>query len=789
MWSADSTTSLNHGHALLEHTGLRHRRGRNPRVLTCIIFLLHFMIKRIVQPFVLLALVFLCGVSIEAQTLSGRVLSRDSKSTPPTPLPGASVRWLGTSVGTVSQKDGRFSIARSSSSTLVVSFVGYKSDTTQVQANQSSVEIVLTPTLSLNEIHVEAATQTVSSASIKTETISKHQLERSACCSLAESFEKSPSVEVAFSDAATGAKQIQLLGLRGLYTSTTTDVVPMLRGLATPFGLDYVPGSFIEGISISKGAGSVLNGYEGITGQINIEYKKPTEDVPFFANAYINSSQRAELNLTSSQELSDTWHSMIMAHGGWMQHETDANNDGFSDMPKYKNLNVIGRVQHVSEGGTEFQFLAKAILDDIESGTLEHSMQDQTDHAFQVSTKSNRFEFISKYGLNPLVESPEIKAGLQVAGSYHDTHTLIGTREYTGKETMLYSKLIFSMTISPSFNLAYGLSCLVDRYDETFDPVTPRDTVFSFIRNEFVPGVFAEATINATEQISIVAGLRADAHNIFGSFVTPRVHVKYNPFDEWSMRASAGSGMRVANALSDNISSLVNQRDVIIQPGLLPERAWNYGASINGTLHFFNCDWVLDGELYRTDFKQQVVVDMDQSAQRVVISNLNGQSASTSAMVQIQTSPIERLDVSGAYRYIDSRTTTGGVYQDRPLISPHRALFTAGYQDASKAWQFDLTVVWNSGGRIPSTATNPDTLRMADRYSDFTRANFQITRRFHGVDIYAGVENITNFLQQQAVISPLDPHSQYFDASLVWGPLDTRFAYLGIRWRIDAGAH
>ncbi len=726
------------------------------------------------------------GTHAFGQDLSGTVSARETKKDAAQLLSGATIRWLGTSIGTISRKDGTFSVKRTpSSSTLVVSFVGYTADTIKVDDKTTTINVVLTADKQLSQINVEAATQTISDAPIKTETISKHQLERSACCSLAESFEKSPSVEVTFSDAATGAKTIQLLGLRGLYTLTMTDVIPMLRGLATPFGLDYVPGSFIDNICISKGAGSVLNGYEGLTGQINIEYKKPFSDNQYFVNVYGNSQSRYELNLTTAQHLSDTWSLGIMAHAGSMNSEQDNNNDGFADMPHYTNFNVMSRLFYSGENGTEFQVMLKAITDDIMSGTTTNSIQDHTDHDFAVQTKANRYEFYSKFALNPLFESPETLMGIQVAGVHHTTQTLIGTRDYTATEDMLYSKLMFTTAATEELHLAYGLSLLSDNYIQSFDPIRPRDTVLHFDRRETVPGIFAEATYTMDEIWTLVAGIRADRHNLYGSFVTPRFHLKYAPTEEIALRLSAGSGTRVANVLSDNLSSFVNQRNIRIAGNLKPEKAWNYGISSTTSFTLLGAPFVFDAEFFRTEFSSQVVVDFDASANDLSIDNLNGQSFSNSALVQLQCTPLERLDLSVAYRLIDAKTTTGGVLQQRPLISPERVLMSAGYSTPLQAWQFDATLIWNSGGRIPSTATNPDSLRMASTFDSYFRMNTQITRRFASFDVYAGVENITNFIQKQAVISPQDPHSQYFDASLIWGPLDARMIYVGFRWRLE----
>ncbi|MFM8439476.1 MAG: TonB-dependent receptor domain-containing protein, partial [Candidatus Kapaibacterium sp.] len=632
----------------------------------------------------LLLLLILCGFTAKADELRGTVRGREAGSTASAPLGGAYVRWVSAS-GTVlraarTATDGSFALERERDARLVVSYIGFRPDTLSVAVNATRLSIELLPEMQTEAVRVEAAATTISAAPIRTEVIRKAQLEKSACCSLAESFEKSPSVEVTFSDAATGAKQIQLLGLRGLYSQTTTDVVPLMRGLAIPFGLEYIPGPFIEGICISKGAGSVLNGYEGITGLINIDYKRPQEDVPFYLNVYGNTNGRGDINLTTAHHLNDNWSVSAMAHARWMQTEIDQNNDGFNDMPMMKTATAVGRAMYQNDEGREFQVFGKYVTDDLMSGTTHGSEQAHSDHGFEIHTKVQRYESYAKFAMNPLFEHPETRMGIQIATSGQTTLTHIDRRTYNAAENMLFSKLIFTTTASDDLNIAYGASYMLNTLDERFDATVPRDSLQEYYRRESVPGVFAELTYKPLDELVVVAGARVDAHNLYGTFGTPRVNVKYDASENITVRASAGSGLRVANAISDNIASLVNQRQVNIQSGLRPEKAWNYGGSFTATWNVGATPFTFDAEFYRTVFSEQVVVDMDRSLRAVDIRNLNGgESFSNSALVQVKSTPADRLDLSLAYRLIDAQTTTGGLLRQRPLISPHRVLATAGY--------------------------------------------------------------------------------------------------------------
>ncbi|MBL7997211.1 MAG: TonB-dependent receptor [Candidatus Kapabacteria bacterium] len=748
-------------------------------------------IKHILCAALLLCAIATKGEAQQKSTVRGTVLLRENgRDGKTSPLAGAQVRWLNTKIGVVAKNDGSFSITRPDSAALLaVSSIGAKPDTICVAASDTVLTITLRENaVETKQVTVEADGGTISNATVKEEKISQKKLEQSACCSLAESFEKSPSVEVTFADAATGAKTIQLLGLRGVYTQMLTEAVPSIRGLATPFGLDYVPGPFIEGISISKGAASVANGYEGITGQINIEYKKAQRDIPFFANAYVNNMGRTELNLTSAQKVSEQWQTMVMLHGRTFRHEQDGNGDGFIDMPTFSQLNGMARVYH--EGTVEFQFVGKALFDEYGGGTLTHSHQAGNGHDYRIGTRTNRYEFFSKAALKGIFSEEDRDLALIVSGASHSMNSSFGNRRYNGDQTTLTAKLVGISELGDNTKLMFGASMMIDRYDEQFAFVQPADTTAFFARTERVPGAFAELTYSGISNLTVVAGLRADAHNMFGSFITPRIHAKYDLSDYTSLRVSAGSGMRIANLVADNLSAFVNARTIQFAGSPQPERAWNYGASFTTTLTLFNTVFTFDAEYFHTRFSNQIAPDFDRSVRDVFIGPVAGASYANSGLVQVQFAPVTNLDLNIAYRLIDAHAFTGGALRERPLISPHRLLATLSYLAPAdfflgNGWQFDATGVWNSGGRIPTTEGNPDAFRMDSRFDGFFRLNGQIQKRWERFDMYLGIENATNFLQQRAVIAADNPHSSMFDSSLIWGPLDNRMVYLGIRWRVE----
>ena len=706
-------------------------------------------------------------------TIRGIVLSAlDS-----TALSGATVVVKNLNIGVRADQQGRFFIKKPNANQiqLIISSVGYAKDTIDISPQSNELlRILLTPDARSNTVIVEeTGLQSITKAEIKTEKISSRQLRESACCSLAESFERSPSVEVSYADAATGAKVIQLLGLKGMYTQQLLEAVPGMKGLALPYGMDLIPGAFLESISISKGAASVMNGYEGVAGLINIEMLKPIMSPRLFINAYVNQMERYELNIASAIEPIRGLHAMVMLHGSAFNHEMDGNNDGYIDMPLFNKLNGTFRAEYMADD-IEYQILARYVNDDNSGGmTSPFKNLFGSQGIFESKTHLERSEVMGKIGFleldNPLAES----FAIQLAGSIHSMKSSFGIREYEGEQRSGFMKAIAVKELSSNHKLWYGLSYMFDSFDETMFGMDK-------YRKESVPGIFAEETFTPDESLTFVTGIRIDVHNLFGTIVTPRMHLKYTPIESFNIRISAGSGMRVANIFTDNMSAYVNNRRVQIDSILNPEKAWNYGGSITYTTMLFGIPMTFDSELYHTRFLNQVNTDFDASARILRIAN-DSLAYATSCMLQAQLMPWEGFKMNIAWRFNDMWQTSDNTLQRRILVSPHRALLTMSQALFNDKFQCDVTVMWNGEGRLPSTMENPEGFRMAEQFPSFTRMNAQLSWRTPAFDMYLGAENIMNTLQSHVVISPDRPNSNLFEGSLVWGMLDNRMIYLGMR--------
>jgi len=724
---------------------------------------------------------------LAAQTnLQGFVLEEDEKGRLK-PLIAANVYWLGSTSGTTSDAKGFFSLPLlSGSSKLVISYIGYKNDTIII-SRQQEVKVILknARNLSVIEISGDRASTFISSINpIKTQVMTEQELFKAACCNLSESFETNPSVDVSYTDAVTGVKQIQMLGLSGSYIQLQRENMPDVRGLSGFYGLNFTPGSWIESIQLTKGVGSVFNGYESISGQLNVELKKPDTGDSVFANGYLNQMGRSEANWYSRHRLNTKWSTAFLLHGNLTTRKNDVNGDGFLDMPTGSQWNVINRWKYDNGQGIIGQFSVQALNDERIGGqrAFDPSGERTTTTAYGTGMQLQRYSVDGKLGyLFPMDRYRSI--GLQLKLVDQRSSGYFGLNNYIGNQQTLYANLIFQDILGTTdWKYRAGLSLLYDDYDESY-----RGT--NYQRREQVPGAFYELTY-LRSRWSVVGGLRYDFHNLYGGFFTPRIHAKYDITENTAIRASAGRGYRVANVLMENLGGLVSSRVLNIQAqnnsgyGLNPEIAWNYGLNLTHAFRLARRDGYLSLDYYHTRFENQVVADYDFSPQQLLIYNLNGRSFSNSFQAEFNYQPITRMDVRLAYRFLDVRTDYATAFLSKPLIAPHRLFANVGYKTRGD-WSFDYTVQWFSSKRLPSTATNPDAFRFPDQSPAFVLMNAQISKKLGRWDVYIGLENVGDFRQQQLVNSANDPYSPYFDASLVWGPAIERMVYIGFRWRIS----
>ena len=705
------------------------------------------------------------------------------------PIVAAKVYCLGSTISQNSDSEGKFMITISGETNkLVFNAAAFKNDTITVSQTNEFLYVTLKKSIQLSEVSVVAKNFGIikSSGVIQTETITGAELCKAACCNLSESFETNPSVDVSYSDAATGAKQIKMLGLSGAYVQMLTENIPSLRGISAPFGLGFVPGPWMESIQVSKGTASVINGYEAITGQINVEYKKPQSNEIASVSLFASDAGRFEINLTTNTKLSKYLSSAMLLHVSDELSARDSNHDGYIDLPMVRQFNFVDRWYYKKDRYVS-QFFLRALS--------ENRFGGQVTGDYHVGIDSKRYEFFAKNGYVFNYETAT-SIGFIVSGSFHQEDANYGLKSYNGKQGNLYSNLIFQTNFNKFNKLSTGASFNVDDYTEKmFEAKSDL-----FLRREFVPGVFAEYSFNFNDKFIALAGLRADYNSAYGSFVTPRLHLKYNPFQYLNFRASAGKGYRSPNVLAENNYLLASNRILTIDPYLKMESAWNYGLSAHSFIPYGARKLNLSAEWYYTNFENQVMVDMDSSPHAVLFFNLDGKSYANSFQFEANSMLFRGFTLNLAHRITDVKAEMWGVLREKPLTNRWKSLLTCSYQTPLKKWQFDFTAQLYGGGRMPDPPVqdplmknlvnvNTSMLTWQKEFKPYTMLNAQLTKYFRTWSVYLGSENLTNFVQMNPIVDAQNPFGSNFDASMIWGPLHMRKIYIGLRWSLDSDSN
>ena len=748
----------------------------------------------------------LWSVTLISQNLSGMVVEiLDNNEVP---VVGANIYLVDGSKGVVSDQNGNFLINDiKDAKEFVVSYVGYLNDTLQTKSKYSKV--ILKPDTSLEAITINfkeksSSVSLLSSANVLK--ISSEELLKAACCNLAESFETTPSIDVNFSDAISGRKQINMLGLASPNILISVENIPSIRGALNAYGLTFIPGTWIESIQVSKGSGSVVNGYESVSGQINAELLKPMSDNKFFANAYYNSMESFELNTHYSTKLTEKIDYGLYLHVDKKDNRDDHNNDNFGDTPTGQQINILNRFQYTNaiKGLVGF-FDINYVGDERVYGEIDYFDPaiipgPPINDYWGGSADSNIFRSTLKFGyVNPDITYRSL--GLQLSYSNVDQGADFGNSFHDTRHASFYSNLVYNSIIGDTRSkIKTGISFAHDNYEESVNNLNT--SFFDLDRTEKSIGAFFEYNYDNLDNLNLSAGIRYDNHNIIGNFISPRLHIRYQALPKTTIKMSAGKANRIANLFSENqklfySSRLISFSSADSSSGFMsynyfdmkPEVAWNYGASIIQSFKLFGKDSQLIIDYYITDFESRVVVDWE-SPSNILFYNLVGRSYAKSFQAQFSYSLANSIDLLFAYKNTDAKTDYISGRLQNPLTPSNRFFLNLSYDgpsnEKSRKWKFDVTYNHLGKQRIPSTIQNPEIFRLDPFSSKLDLINSQITRVFSdSFEVYLGVENLTNYKQTDGIISNSDPFGQYFDATMIYGPVSGRMSYLGLRYKIN----
>jgi len=699
-------------------------------------------------------------------------------------LPAANVYWSDKQQGVVSEMDGSFSIAEPPAGVgIIVSYVGFESDTV-FDFSDGNIDIVLRESNILQQVDIVengSASHLDRLNPLWTQQVGSGELQRAACCNLSESFETNASVDVNYTDAVSGAKQIQLLGLNGVYSQLMIENIPFMRGLGSAFGLEYIPGTWMNSISISKGTSAVINGYESITGQINAEFKKPEAKEKLFFNYYLNDAGRHEFNFNASADLNTKVSTILLGHYSFNNSEIDHNKDGFVDINRGRQINAANFWQFISPHGLEMRWGVR-LLDETRSGgqiTGSPYFMVSPEGLWKSEISNRRGEAFVKTGYI-FKNKPGTSFGFINSFSVHDLDMLFGNKTYSGLQKSFYSNFIFHSDFKETKH----------QYDAGFnfiyDNVSEHLNDSSWNTEEMVPGVFFQYTYTLPEKITVMAGLREDYNNRFGFLTTPRLHMKYHFNEKTTLRASAGLGYRSPYVIPENISLLTSSRGIVFLNKPELEEALNYGATLVRYFDVLGKELMVSFEYFKTDFQHQMLIDMESDTSVVYVYNLNGKSYSHNAQIEISYPVFRHLEVRTAFRYNDvQQSLRDGELQQKPLVSNYKGLVTLAFASNMKRWQADATAQFIGKSRLPDRSEFPVPYQLDEYSPEHIVVHLQLARNFKHWTIYAGAENVTDFKQHHPIISADKPYSSYFDSSVIWGPVMGRKIYAGVKIKFN----
>lgn len=705
------------------------------------------------------------------------------------PLPDARVGWVD-GVAVMTDLDGHFKLAMPAGwpARLVTSSFGNTPDTLVLDGPPTkplSITLSGSVQLAAAEISERQASTRLSLQTLQAiESIGARELKRAACCDVSESFMTNATVDVSYSDAVSGSKTIRMLGLDGKYAQLSMENIPFVRGLSSNSGLTLIPGPWIQDINVSKGIGTAVNGPNAMTGQIDLCLLDPATAPGFFVNLYGNTHGRAELNVNAAQHLGKGGDNLLMVHGSMLQSEQDGNHDGFRDQPLGKRFNIMDRWMQRTDKRTS-QVILRYVTDERNGGQMDdaHRSELSGGRRYTVDISDEMVDVIAKNGW--ILNDPAKSIGVLTAARYHTVSSVFGNNDYQGTQRSAYASVVYQQLLKNSDQFKAGGSFQFDDYEELFHQPAPGRMDLG--RTERMPGMFAEYTRHRA-RFTMVAGLRADFNDTYGEAISPRLHLKYDVAPLTTIRFSAGSGFRSANPIVETSAALASSRRVSFEgePGF--ERSWNTGVSILHKFKWLGKKWSVGADLYRADFVDQLVADLDRDPQQLVFYMLDGRSFANSLLVDLQVQLSKRVEMKGSYRYYDARTTYSGVLRERPLVPAHRGLLDLGYISGNERWRFDITLNGFGTSRLPSTDANPEGYRMGNEAPAFATLYAQVTRVLGAWEVYLGGENITGTMQRQQILSPHDPFGPYFDASLIWGPTSMPMFYAGFRFTLKEKA-
>lgn len=575
------------------------------------------------------------------------------------------------------------------------------------------------------------------------------------------------------------AGDIQINGMEGAYTLVTIDGMPLVSSLGTVYGLMGLPNSLLERVEIIKGAASALYGPEAMAGVINLITRSPQRRNQVHADLSSTSHGEHTLDLAGLYRWGKV--NMISSlHGFLMNQPFDNNGDGFADIPVQQRLSFFQKIS-ISRSSKLPASLALRRFDEYRWGG-QMSWEERfagTDSVYGERIRTARNELLGAYQLAFLG-----KPLIQWSGTEHRQNSIYGTMPFQAVQRVGFMQFLWS-------GRQYGISWLAGlplRYtfydDQTVATPSPE--------RRFLPGFFVQAEGKASATMGYNVSIRVDDDRVHGTVWSPRLAMRYQTSASSSLRMNFGTGYRLVQVFTEDHAALTGAREVVFREALKPERSWsallNFAISGNPGSHVLRSE----ASLFYTRFSNKIAADYFSNPNQIIYSNLDGFARSAGLSLDFELFTVTRqritLGITAMQVGLMRRDSNGLMDFERQLHSPPFSAALQLQQPLSRNWMIDVGAKINSPMRLPVV---PGDFR--PEYSPwYALLNLQATKKTkRGLEIYAGIRNLLNFIPRNPLLRPFDPFDKWvhvnnpqgytFDAAYNYASLQGRRIFVGIR--------
>ena len=574
-----------------------------------------------------------------------------------------------------------------------------------------------------------------------------------------------------------------MLGLEGAYTQVLLDNMPIMSGLVTKYGVTSIPGTLVNKITISKGTNSVMQGYESISGIMNVLLKDYNTSDAFMLNGYLNSALEKQINLNTTAKINN-WKTLLSFQTVQESKRQDENGDGFLDAPLTTRYMFFNKWKY---GNTDDDFTNVTVglkyLDEKRIGGQKNFDYNKNLGSNTIYGQTVNIQNGDAYTRISQEIGADLHLKLYAAGSFFNQESYYGITKYDAKQRNFYTNATIEIPVYLKSYVRLGTTYKYEKINEDIKFLQPENKTYAgaYEKLESIAGVFSEASLDFKSlKSTVVAGLRLDYHNKYNIITTPRVMLRYQLSKQTTVRATAGTGFRTINLFSEYSNLLASGRNILVPQELNPEKMINYGIDVLQYFDFGNVSGNLNLDFYRTEFSNKIMPDYVVNPLAVTFMNLSD-AATNVFQIESSFSVFNNVDFKLAYKYIDQYYYHKGMKMEQPFNSKHRVVSSLHYSPKDNNWNANVSLQWFGVQALPSTKDYPVELRRPSESDPYTIVNGQFTKNFKHFEAYVGVENILNFTQANPIINPQDPFSPYFDTSYIWGPTSGRMFYFGFR--------